>query len=338
MAADWKSVLNTDPTDWLLEKENPSVRYFTLVDLLGVPEDYPDVQQARQAIMKEGVVPSMLAKQAEEGNWEKPERFYTGKYRSTVWQLIILAELGADGHDVKIQKACEFILDVSQDRSSGGFSMRGSFKNGGGPAAVIPCLTGNMIWCMLRFGYPDPRVQRGIDWITCFQRFDDGESGPPPGWIYEKWEMCWGHHVCSMGVIKVLKALAEIPPDKRSPEVNATIENGVEYFLRHHVHKRSHNLNKTSKPGWRRFGFPRMYQTDVVEILRVLTRLGCYDPRMQEAIDLVISKQDDQGRWIMNDTFNGSFQVDIEVKGEPSKWVTLNALKVLKRVYELGGG
>lgn len=81
-----------------------------------------------------------------------------------------------------------------------------------------------------------------------------------------------------------------------------------------------------------------MYQTDVIEILRVLTRLGCYDPRMQEAIDLVISKQDEQGRWKMNDTFNGSFQVDIEVKGEPSKWVTLNALKVLKRVHELAVG
>jgi hypothetical protein len=141
-----------------------------------------------------------------------------------------------------------------------------------------------------------------------------------------------------MGVIKVLKALAEIPPDKRSPEVTTTIENGVEYFLRHHVHKRSHDLDKVSKPGWRRFGFPRMYQTDVVEILWVLTQLGYYDPRMQEAIDLVISKQDDQGRWIMNDTFNGSFQVDIEEKGQPSKWVTLNALRVLKRVHELGGG
>ena len=334
---DWKSVLNADPTDWLLEDENPSVRYFTLVDLLGMPEDDPDVRQARQTIMEDGVVPLILAKQEEGGNWEKPERFYTGKYRSTVWQLIILAELAADGNDARIRKACDFILENSQDRSSGGFSQRGSLRNGGGPAAVIPCLTGNMVWSLMRFGYQDPRVERGIDWIARYQRFDDGESEPPKGWVYQKWEMCWGRHVCSMGVIKALKALTEIPPDTRSPDVTATIKNGAEYFLRHHVHKRSHALHKVSKPEWRRFSFPRMWHTDALEILRVLTRLGYYDARMQEAIDLVISKQDDQGRWKLVDTFNGSFQVDIEVKGQPSKWVTLNALRVLKRVHELGG-
>ena len=336
--ADWKYVLNADPTDWLLEQDNPSVRYFTLVDLLDVPEDESDVRQARQAIMERGVVPLILAKQEEGGYWEKPDRFYTAKYRGTVWQLIILAELAADGSDERVKKACDFILENSQDRSSGGFSIRGSLKNGGGPTAVIPCLSGNMVWSLTRLGCQDPRVKRGIDWIARYQRFDDAESEPPKGWEYEKWEMCWGRHTCSMGAIKALKALAEIPPDTRSTDVTTTIENGVEYFLRHHVHKRSHALDKVSKPGWRKFSFPLMYQTDVLEILRVLTQLGYHDPRMQEAIDLVISKQDGQGRWKMNDTFNGRFQVDIEVKGQPSKWVTLNALRVLKRVYELASG
>lgn len=335
MMTDWKPVLNADPTDWLLERDNPSVRYFTLVDLLDMPEGDSDVRQARQAIMKYGVVPLILAKQREEGTWEKSNRFYTAKYRGTVWQLIILAELAADGSDERIRRACEFILETSQDRSSGGFSMRGSLQNGGGPAAVIPCLSGNMMWSLMKLGYKGPRVQRGIDWIARYQRFDDADSDPPKGWAYEKWEMCWGRHTCSMGAIKALKALAEVPPESRSPEVIATIENGVEYFLRHHVHKRSHALDKVSKPAWRRFGFPRMYQTDILEILRVLTQLGYRDPRMQEAIDLVVSKQDSQGRWKLADTFNGSFQVDIEVKSQPSKWVTLNALRVLKRIHEL---
>jgi hypothetical protein len=54
---------------------------------------------------------------------------------------------------------------------------------------------------------------------------------------------------------------------------------------------------------------------------------------MQEAVDLVVSKQDNQGRWTLENTFNGRFQVNIEQKGKPSKWITLNALQVLKRVY-----
>ena len=112
-----------------------------------------------------------------------------------------------------------------------------------------------------------------------------------------------------------------------------TIEEGAEYMLVHHIHKQSHNLGRVSKPGWKKFGFPLMYQTDVLEILGILTSLGYRDERMQEAVDLLVSKQDDQGKWRLERTFNGRFQVDIEETGKPSKWVTLNALKVLKRYY-----
>jgi hypothetical protein len=135
-----------------------------------------------------------------------------------------------------------------------------------------------------------------------------------------------------MGVVKALKALAEIPSGKRTKDVNKTIEEGVEYLLKHHIYRRSHDLKRTSKPGWLRYGFPLMYQTDVLEILGILTKLGYKDPRMQEAIDHLISQQDDQGRWKLKNTFNGRYQVDIEEKGQPSKWITLNALRVLKRL------
>jgi hypothetical protein len=129
--------------------------------------------------------------------------------------------------------------------------------------------------------------------------------------------------------VKALKALAEVPPERRSPAVERTLADGVEFLLRHHVHRRSHDLTRDSKPGWRRFGFPLMYQTDVLEILGILTRLGVRDERMREALDLVASKADADGRWTLKDTFNGRFVVDIEAKGEPSRWITLRALEVL---------
>jgi hypothetical protein len=134
-------------------------------------------------------------------------------------------------------------------------------------------------------------------------------------------------------VVKALKAMSEIPPGKRSPEVQHTINEGTEYLLKHHIHKRSHNLTKVSKPGWLRLGFPLMYGTDILEILGILTKLGCRNERMQEAVDMVVSKQDSDGTWKLANTFNGRFQVDIEEKGEPSKWITLNALRVLKGYY-----
>ncbi len=115
--------------------------------------------------------------------------------------------------------------------------------------------------------------------------------------------------------------------------VKNTMEKGAEYLLEHRIHKRSHHLNSVSKPEWLRFGFPLMWNTDALEILWISTKLGYKDKRMQEAVDLVISKQDNQGRWILETTFNGRFQASIERKGKSSKWITLNALRVLKRFY-----
>ena len=123
---------------------------------------------------------------------------------------------------------------------------------------------------------------------------------------------------------------AAIPPDRRSPEVERTIAEGPEFALRHHVHKRSHDPAKVSKPGWLRFGFPLMYQTDLLEILGILTALGYHDERMQEAHDLVAGKADAQGRWTLESSFNDRFLVPIETKGEPSRWLTLEALRVLR--------
>jgi len=168
--------------------------------------------------------------------------------------------------------------------------------------------------------------------MTTYQRFDDGIMQAPKGWPYENWEICWGKHTCHMGVVKSLKALSEIPVGKRTKEVKNTIEQGVEYLLKHHIHKRSHNLRRVSKYDWLKFGFPLMYQTDVLEILGILTKLGYSDNRMQEAIDLVISKQDKQGRWKLENTYNHRFHTNIEQKDKVSKWVTLHALRVLKRL------
>ena len=192
-----------------------------------------------------------------------------------------------------------------------------------------------MVWSLIRLGFlGDPRVKRGVDWIVKYQRFDDGDAYPPKIWPYEKATSCFGKHSCHMGVAKALKALAEIPVEQRSKDVADTLERGVEYILKHHIYKRSHNLSKVSKPGWLRFGFPLMYQTDVLELLGILTSLGCKDERLQEAVDLVISKQDSEGKWLLESTFNGRFQTNIETKGAVSKWVTLNAIRALKKFYE----
>jgi hypothetical protein len=191
-----------------------------------------------------------------------------------------------------------------------------------------------MVWSMIRLGYiDDPRVQKGIDWIIKYQRFDDKDQSLPDDFPYKARKGCFSKHSCHMGAVKSLKALAEIPENKRNSEVKKTIKKAVEYLLVHHIYKRSHNLSKLSLPSWLQLSFPHMYQTDILEILDILTRLGYKDERMQDAVDILISKQNKDGKWILERTFNGRFITNIEQKGEPSKWITLNALKVLKRYY-----
>jgi len=320
-------------TSWLLEPENPSVRSFALRDLCGLREADPRVREAKAAIMTHGPVPRILARQKGGGSWGAEADFYErSKYKGTVWTLILLAELGADGADPRVHKACEFLLSRSQDRESGGFAYTGSVWGGGYPSGVIPCLTGNMVWSMLRLGLQDdPRLKKAIDWLVRFRRFDDGDGPAPRGAQFFKREPCYGRHTCHMGVVKTLKALGEIPKKRRTAEIRQTIEEGTEYLLRHHLFKRSHDLAAKAKPWMAKLGFPLMWRTDALEMLDVLAGFGCRDDRMSEAIDLVLSKRDEEGRWRLEKGFEGRLQVPLEKENHPSKWVTLSALRALKR-------
>jgi hypothetical protein len=316
---------------WLLERTDPSVRYHTIIGILGRYRDDPEVEEARSRIMDSDPVRSILSRQNPDGSWGKPDRMYTDKYTGTLWNLLILAELGADGNDPRIRKACEFVLENSQDKESGGFSMHTVSKSGGGRhSEVIPCLTGNMVYSLIKFGMmEDPRVQKGIEWMTRYQRFDDGDRPPLKGWPYDKAVMCFGKHTCHMGAVKALKALAEIPEEERSDGVRSTIDAGTEYILKHRIFKSSRDPSKVPKPGWTKFGFPLMYQTDTLEIMGILSKLKVRDERMEEAYELIGSKKGSDGRWILENSFNGKTLVDIEKKSDPSKWITLKALSIL---------
>jgi hypothetical protein len=322
---------------WLLDGE-PAVQRAVRTRLLGEPPDSPECRVLRGRLMAEGTVPAILASQDFDGHWGGRDRFYTAKYSGTVWNLIILAELGADGSDDRVRRAVTAILADGQHQASGGFSTTRSKRDDGAlPSMVIPCLTGNMVFALIRLGYgDDPRVRRAVDWITTYQRFDDAEGAAPTGWPYDRLEICWGRHTCSMGIVKALKGLAELGFGQMA-EVDRTLGEGAEWLLKHHVHKRSHDLARDSKPGWRRLGFPRMYQTDVLEILLLLTRLGFNDPRMGAAFDVLESLRDKSGRWILQESFNPRFSEPIEVVGEPSRWVSLAALEVLARRSALAG-
>lgn len=323
--------------NWLLEDENPSVRYFTLTNLLAVPKSDPVSNNSYKSIYSDGPVPKILEKQNPAGYWDEPENFYVrGKYRGTVWTMLLLAELGVDGEHEKVHQAAEFLFNFVQDPESGAFTYR-SHNGVPVPGATIPCLTANMCWCLIRFGFlEDSRLKSAIQWLTTYMRFDDGCGMPPSSYPYQGKENCWGNHTCMMAVVKTLKALSQIPPDKRSEGVRSTIDSGVEFILTHHLYKRSHNLDEVANPQWLRFGFPLMWNIDVLEMLSILLELGITDWRMGDSMELIRSKRNQEGIWLQESSFNGRFQVRIEAKSKPSKWVTLKALNALNKAVQAG--
>jgi hypothetical protein len=324
---------NAAQIDWLLEKDDPSVRLFALKNLLGAGDDDAELKKARASVMKSAPVAAILEAQGTDGAWGDPSKFYTDKYGGSVWQLLVLAELGADGKDSRLRSGCEFVLANSQDRESGGFSVAASAKSGGGRhGEVIPCLTGNMVYSLVSLGYgDDPRLAAALDWICRYQRADDGD-GAASGWPYDRMVGCFGAHSCFMGVAKSLKALAATRPGDRGKSEKAAIARLVDFVLAHHVHLKSRDLSKVSKPGWLKFGFPLMYQTDALELLFILSQLGVSDSRCEEALSALEDRRCADGRWKMENSFNGKMLVDIEAKGASSKWITARALCALGRM------
>jgi hypothetical protein len=336
----WLESLNEDPTPWLLEEDtdNPGVRYFALKDLLGKSLDDPEVVEARRSVMSTGPVPVILKAQQPEGYWEKPGPGYGPKYRSTVWSLSMLAQLGADGGGERLHKACQYLLEHAIDKN-------GSFSMSGTQGGAILCLMGNLSAALLDFGWlGDERLGGAMEWMA---RAVTGEGIAPQDEKdapvrYLKSATCGPGFCCSAndakpcawGAVKVMLAFSKLPEDSRTPLIQRAIDTGLEFLLSKDPAVADYPMGYSTKPSrsWFRFGFPLFYVTDVLQNLEVLTSFGYGpDPRLSAAMDLVRGKQDGQGRWKMEYTYNGKTWVDIEEKGQPSKWVTLRAVRVLER-------
>ena len=307
--------------NWLLEAGNPSVRYFALCTLFDRSEEGAEVQAVKSDIMKCGPVPAILALQHPDGWWGRPDVTYKPlMYRGTAWQLMFLAELLADADDERVRRGCEFVLQ-SMQTDQGDFPAHGVQYHKFAPADML-CYDAMTTWALLRLGYRnDARLKRALGFITQA--------------IKEASFRCHfnGDNPCAWGAIKALRALAEVPEGQRSAEMQKAIKAGVAFLLDGDLAHASY----PTKPGmgisrqWFRFGFPRGYQSDILQALDALTSLGyARDARLQPALDFVLQKRRADGTWRLDETPSVMW-VPLEARGQPSKWITLMALRVLKR-------
>lgn len=334
----------SSPLAWLLEEDaaHPGVRYFALIDLLDRPADDPEVTAARRAVMERGPVPTILAAQDPAGFWAEPGPGYLPKYRSTVWSFIYLAQLGADPADPRLRAGGEYLLAHT-------IAANGAFSTSGAPSGYIHCLAGNLGTALLDLGFSgDERLVRALDVMA---RYVTGEGVAPaeekgaplryyagtcgPGF------RCGANDKlpCAWGAVKVLRALARVPKGERSLAMQSALATAVDFLFSADPATAAYPAGyaeprPSTRPSrsWFQFGFPLFYVTDVLQSAEALTEAGYGDDvRLDNTYDLILSKRDPQGRWKMEYSYQGKTWADAEPKGQPSKWVTLRALRLLKR-------
>ncbi len=318
--------------DWLLDPANPSIRFWALQLLHNKSPTDPDVQTAQDALMESLVVKAILAAQEPEGHWGNPGHSYIKKYTATTHQLLILAELGAKLTPA-IERGINHMFKFQLD--SGHFStiVPKTARGRASKASDMVCFDANILYYMIYFGYlDDSRVVHLIDFLM------DHHSSTEGGWKCRAFPINPDSVFpanCFMGMCKALRAFSLIPETQRSLQLKDAIRKVTEVILDNRVYQylRTSNGSRKAKVGWTRFGFPLFYNSDALEVLDTLARLDVHDERMQGAINLVISKQQPDGKWLLKHTFNGRMWHDIEVKHQPSKWITLRALRVLQHYY-----
>lgn len=328
-------LLTADTLDWLLEPQDPGVRYLVLRDLLDCPADDPELVAARVQAHTSGPIAAVLAAQSDEGYWVQPGPGYAPKYTGTVWALILLAQLGAScDRDERIGRGCAYLLDHT-------LTPHGAFSTSRTESGTVDCLQGNLCAALLDLGYDDPRLDSAFDWMA---RTVTGEGISPASerhapiryYAYKCGPRfaCGANNKlpCAWGAVKVMLAFSKLPPERRTPLVERAIAAGVDFLLGVDPATADYPCGYAAKPSgdWWKFGFPVFYITDLLQNVEALVGLGLgHDARLAHALDVIRQKQVG-GHWLMEFPYGSKTWLNFGRKNLPNKWVTVRALRVLK--------
>jgi hypothetical protein len=261
------------------------------------------VQEAKAAIADQSLVKELFALQRPEGHWGDDEtKPYTAQ--GAVAALSLLHMLGANP-DSRTAAGCDSFLRFCQ-HESGGFSMTRKLRSG-----IFPCTTGEHLPFLVYFGMEDdPRVRAAFAYLVEDMSTDDAlDCGR------------YQHQDCLWGAIAALNGLAVLPTGMRPEESKRVVKRLADALL-----DAKYDFDGEHKR-WLTFGVPRAW--DLISALKALAAHGyARDSRFVPLLELVLSRQDEQGRWTCGSV---SRTWPIERRNQPSKWITLDALRVLKQ-------
>ena len=322
------SKVPVDVVAWLLDSD-PAIRWQVKRDLTDAPDE--DVAAERGRITNEGWGAQLLALQRPDGQWEgglptfasteaaewwrslPPERRGTlfPEWTSTAWSLMLLRSFGADPESAPVRLAVGLVRDHCRWEHDGEPFFAGE---------VEPCINGKIV---AMGAYFREDVEGIVDRLLGEQMSDGGwnceqENGSTRGSFHS--------------TIDVLDGLLEYErATGGSPDLTAARLRGQEYLLERRLMRRL-STGEVIDPAFTEFSYPTYWHYDVLRGLDYLrTAGGGPDERLSEAIGLVRSKRDVDGRWPLENPHPGRIHLAMdEGEGRPSRWNTLRAMRVLR--------
>lgn len=292
--------------DWLLDSD-PAVRWQVMRDLTDASAEAVAAERIR--IPREGVGAEILACQGADGSWHRDG---APVWLPTLFTMQLLRATGVDRAEPAVVSAVA--------RLEAGFRWDEEF--GSKPffeGEVEPCINGGTLALGAYFGYPTESLARRL----ISEQLDDG------GWNCEapkSVRSSFHTTICVLeGLLEYERAVGS------APEVASARRRGEEYLLERGLFRRC-STGEVANPAFLKFAFPPRYHYDVLRALDYFRAAGVRpDARMSDALQIVESRRQADGRWLLDHAYDEALAFPFnESVGEPSRWNTLRALRVLR--------
>jgi len=318
-----KTDLKEELVEWLLAGE-PWIAYNTMIDLLDMDQTRKTALEAKEAIPKHFLIERIFKGLNRDGYWGTPKDIHTWwpRKNTTFWLLPVLADFGLTAEDKRIAGACEYVL--STQLKSGGFGWDPPTKPGDCHSAIIMESLAKM--GLLR----DSRLQKAYGWLLDRQRLDGGFWCKDTGQIGGPRE---NEPSCAMATMFVLGALAQNP----QLQDGRVARKGVDFLFtcwQNRGKMRYAGHDSQVGTGWEKLKYP-FTDYKMLKFLDVMSQFEHAKERLlrSEIVDLLLSKRDNEGRFTPESIVKVWSDFDFGQKDKPSRWITLLALRIIKRIY-----
>jgi len=305
-----------NPVDWLLESD-PAIRWQTMRDLTDASPAAIAAERAR--VSREGIGSAILACQESDGAWRRDG---APAWLPTLFTMQLLRATGADCTDPAVESAvARLVTNMRWSNHNQRWDLRSPEFGGNSffEGEVEPCINGGVLALGASFGRPTAKLANRL----MSEQLEDG------GWNCDapKSAVSSFHTtICVLeGLLEYERAVGG------APEIAAVRRRGEEYLLARGLFRRL-STGEVVSEAFLDFGFPPRYEYDVLRGLDYFRNADvAHRGRIDEAVDVVRSRREPDGRWLLDRTHGEAIAVSLgEAMGEPSRWNTLRALRVLR--------